>query len=345
MNMKKNLIFLVIAVQSLLVISCNKDDMERERTESVIGTVCTVNAFGDGSKILYDEIFTRLHQIDSEFSLNIDTSDVCRINACAGKTKVSVCHDVFYVVQKSLYYAELSKGAFDPTIGPVVKLWNINSDNPYVPEKSELDDIMPLVNYRNVILDDKDSSVFLTEKGMCLDLGAIAKGYAADEIAVILDKYKVRQAVIDLGGNIYVYGIKKDKSMWNVGIKDPYQTRGDPALVLSCAKDKSIVTSGIYERFFERDGNFYHHILDTSTGYPYKTDIMSSTIIASSSLDADALSTISFILGYKDFSPIARKENVSWIYIDRDKKVYASKDLKDNLDFYNSEYSDIRFID
>lgn len=304
---------------------------EAARTEPALGTVCTINAYDDGTKRLYDELFERLNNIEKTFSVNISTSEISRINESAGVSSVEVTDDVLYVLKEAIKYAEISDGAFDPTIGPLVKLWGINTDHARVPGQNEIDNALPLVNYKNVKVEGH--KVFLTEKNMSLDLGGIAKGYAADEMVKILNAHKAKQAVIDLGGNIYVYGSKKDKSPWKVGIKNPDDDEGSPALILTLDKGTSVVTSGVYERFFIKDGVRYHHILNTKTGYPAVSGNLSSTIISTSSIQADALSTISFILGVEKFSAFVKENskslsNIKFIFIDDNKKIFASSELE-----------------
>jgi FAD:protein FMN transferase len=269
------------------------------RTEMVMGTVCTVNAYGDGTAKLYDELFARLHKIENDFSVNIDTSEVSLINKAAGQHAVPVSSGVLFVIQTSLKYAELTGGAFDPTVGPLVKIWGINTDHARLPSQQEITAALALINWRGVVITkntDGTGTVMLDRPGMALDLGGIVKGYAADELTVILKARKAKRAIIDLGGNIYVYGTKKDGSLWNVGVKDPADPEGKPAVIVSLA-NSTVVTSGVYERFFIQNGIRYHHILDTTTGYPARTGLLSSTIVCESSIAADALSTSVFVLG------------------------------------------------
>ena len=297
--MRKNIIHLFRLTSAILIctaaffaVSCKK--VVGARTQLVFGTVCTVNAYTDGTAKLYDELFACLNTLDKEFSANRDDSEVAKINTAAGIQPVQVTPDVLYITKIALSYASLTGGAFDPTIGPVVKLWGINTDHARVPSKEELAQALPLVNWQNVTV--KDDTVFLREKGMKLDFGAIVKGYAADRLAAILKARKVKRAVIDLGGNVYVYGKKEDGSAWRVGIKNPGNPEGAPALVLSL-QNSSVVTSGVYERFFIQDGIRYHHIIDPKTGYPVNNGLTSVSIICESSTAADALSTSLFILG------------------------------------------------
>ena len=330
------------------------------RTEQVLGTVCTINAYDDGTKTLYDELFSRLHEIEDEFSVNKATSEVSKVNDAAGDHPVAVTGDVLYVIKEALQYAKISNGAFDPTIGPLVKLWGINTDHARVPSQREIDGALPLVNWRDVVITGDSSAdggtVFLKKRGMSIDLGGIAKGYAADEMTRIFKSHGVVRAVVDLGGNIYMYGTKKDNAPWKVGVKDPDDDEGTPALVLSLVGNTTVVTSGVYERYFIQDGIRYHHILDTKTGFPAQSGTLSSTIITDSSIDADALSTIAFILGKKDFadfvssnieflssrSPSARVP--SFIFISEDYSVTASNDLHDKLTSSVDKYNNIYYV-
>jgi Membrane-associated lipoprotein involved in thiamine biosynthesis len=234
-------------------------------------------------------------------SVNVPSSDVSRINAAAGISPVNVHKDTFKVIERAIFFAEISNGAFDPSVGPLVSLWGIGGDNARVPSREEIDNTLPLINWRYVELDETAHSVFLKRKGMALDLGAIAKGYAADEAAAIIKNAGVKRAIIDFGGNIVTLGEKKDKSPWKVGIQNPVKRRGIyfGVLRLDTEGKQTVVTSGAYERFFETDGERYHHILSTVTGYPVKNGLLSVTVIASDSTDADALSTSLFALGYE----------------------------------------------
>jgi len=231
-------------------------------------------------------------------SVNIQASDVARVNAAAGIAPVQVHEDVFKVIERALFFAEISGGAFDPSVGPLVSLWGIGGENPRVPSQAEIDEVLPLINWRDIELDYQTQSVFLKRRGMALDLGAIAKGYAADEAAAIIKNARIKRAIIDLGGNIFTCGEKKDKSPWRVGIQNPNEKRGIYIGIVQVT-EQSVVTSGVYERFFEEGGNRFHHIFLPSSGYPVKNGVLSVTIIANNSIDADALSTAVFVLGYE----------------------------------------------
>ena len=304
-----------------LLASC--DVREAARTENVLGTLCTVNAFDDGTKKLYDGAFTLLRKIDSEFNVNDKTSFVSRVNEAAGLSPVAVSGSVFFVIKKALSYAEKSGGDFDPAIGPLVRLWGIGTENQKVPTKKEISEALPLVNWKNVILNEDEKTVYLAQKGMSLDLGGIAKGYAADVLAEYLSEKKVKRAVINLGGNVYALGSKPDGSKWRVGIKNPFENETEPCAVVEFEKNMSVVTSGSYERFMKVNGKTYHHILNPHTGYPAEGSVLGATIVNASSCDADALSTIAFIQGEKRFS----EWSVDSVFIKKDGTVSVSKNL------------------
>jgi thiamine biosynthesis lipoprotein len=276
-----------------------REGIQEPVMENVLGTVCTVNLYGKGSREIYEEVFARLHEIEDRMSANREDTNLAEVNRAAGKTAVKIPPDLFYLVQRSLEFARLTGGAFDPTVGPLVKLWGIGTDKARRPSQAEIDAVLPLIGYKDVMLDNAAQTVFLLRPGMALDLGAIAKGYAADEIVKILKKWGVPRGIINLGGNVYAYGTKEGGAAWRVGIQNPRELRGEYVGVAELA-NKTVVTSGIYERFFEEGGVRYHHILSTKDGYPIRNTLLSVTIIAANSAAADALATGVFAMGYQD---------------------------------------------
>jgi thiamine biosynthesis lipoprotein len=275
-----------------------------------MGTVCAVNLYEGGSRKIYAAVFSRLRELDGMMNAragavpeeagaaNSPESDLGRINRNAGREPVKVPENLIVVLERALYYAELSGGAFDPTVGPLVKLWGIGDEGARVPGKDEIQAALDLVNWRDVQVDREKGTVFLRKPGMALDLGAIAKGYAADEAAALIKNSGPRRGIIDLGGNILAFGERQGNKPWRIGVQDPGQERGGYMGIL-LVQDKSVVTSGVYERYFEAEGRRYHHILSTQDGYPVDKGLLSVTIIADYSIDADGLSTTVFALGYE----------------------------------------------
>ena len=331
---KKKLFFLLLP--SLLFSACFRP--ARTQREFALGTMCVVNLYESGNSRLYSRIFSRIREIDTIMSVfpgefedllgdnsviapdaDVGTvgtvgaagsavstlvSGVLAINKQAGIAPVKIRADLFEVLETALRYADLSGGAFDPTIGPLVKLWGIGTDAQRIPSDAEIAAALELVNYRDLIIDRNNRTAFLRRFGMEIDLGAIAKGYAADEAARIAREGRARRGIIDLGGNIYALGWriekKKDSVPWRIGVQNPFSARGE-SLGMLTVHDTSVVTSGVYERFFEieSDGTRYHHILSTTNGYPADNGLLSVTIVTGRSMDADALSTAVFAMGYE----------------------------------------------
>jgi thiamine biosynthesis lipoprotein len=291
------------------------------QAEFVLGTVCTVNLYDQGRSGVYKEIFDRFREIESRMSVTLPGTELDRINANAGIGPVAVHADVFEVIEMAVRYAELSGGGFDPTVGPLVSLWGIGGDEPRLPPREEIDALLPLVNWRDLELDREGLRVFLKKPGMALDLGAIAKGYAADQAAEILRKNRIKRAIIDLGGNILTYGEKRDKSPWRVGIQNPLDSRGAYIGIVEI-RDQTVVTSGVYERFFEAGGLQYHHILSPADGYPAQNGLLSVSIVTRRSVDADALSTAVFVLGYERGKALVESlEGVGVVFVFEDRSI------------------------
>jgi thiamine biosynthesis lipoprotein len=310
------------------LVGCEK--RAEAQIEFALGPVCRVVLYEGGDKQTYSRIFARIREIDrtmtmfpGEFEDLINTgivdrhseaaakfqsaaealvSGVVAINRQAGIEPVHIRADLIELLETALYYAELSGGAFDPTIGPLVQLWGIGTDYERVPGEGEIAQALKLVNWRDLIIDRELGTAFLRREGMAIDLGSIAKGYAGDEALRIAQKANVKSAVIDLGGNIVTLGGREQKGKaplpWRIGIQNPLMGRGSYIGIVPVI-DMSVVTSGVYERHFEADGKSYHHILSTANGYPVENGLLSVTIVTRSSTAADALSTVVFALGYE----------------------------------------------
>ena len=315
---------------------------ELSKTDFVLGTLCTIRLVEGGNSATLDEAFARLRTIEDRMSVNKEGTEVSKINEMAGKEAVQVSSDTFYVISKAIEYAKITNGAFDPSVGPLVKLWNIGEGGEKVPPSKDILSAKALVDWRNVVLDASTNKVLLKKQGMRLDLGAIAKGYAADEVEKILTRAKVKAAVIDLGGNVFVYGTKKDKTPWRVGIQNPESERGDYLGIVE-GPQMTVVTSGIYERYFIENGKRYHHIMDTKTGFPVDNGLLSVSIIGQSSIDADALSTSLFALGIEKGMELLKQFPYTYaIFIDKYKKIYLSPGAEKVFTLLDKGYSLVR---
>jgi thiamine biosynthesis lipoprotein len=298
---KKNSLILLLLL--IVLISCQKSGASSRvtmppRSVFALGTVCTLNLYDDGTDELYAALAGRLNEIENIFSVTLSDSEISRINQNAGVMPVKVSEEVIALMEKACYFARKTDGVFDPTIGALVDIWGIGSDYQRVPQQEEIDAVLPLVDWRNIEYNIEESTVFLPKKGMKLDFGGIAKGYAADELIAIIENANVKRAIVDLGSSsVYVWGKKPDGSKWRVGVKNPDNPEGSEPVIRVEIDSNSVTSSGAYERFFYEGGVKYHHILDPKTGYPADSGILSATIISDSALAADALSTSVFVLG------------------------------------------------
>jgi len=334
-------LFVLLILVMLLLSFCSKKQIKEpvSRNKFLLGTIVTIKIYDNVSEKLFDEIFSRLQEIENKMSINEKNSEVIQVNSNAGKKFTKVSDDTFYVVEKGKYFSELSGGKFDISIGPLVKLWNIGTEEAKVPEQWQIDKRKSLVDYNSVLLNSKEKSIMLKKKGMMLDLGGIAKGYAADEVTKILKENNVKHAIINLGGNILAYGNKPDGSKWRIGIQKPFSSRGDYVGIVSVI-NKAVVTSGIYERYFEEKGKIYHHILNPETGYPVENNLMSVTIITDKAIDADSLSTSAFAMGLEEgFDLIEKLHNTEAIFITKDSKIYLTSGLKNSFKLTDNSFS------
>lgn len=333
----------ILLIFSLTILSgCSKDNKVTEplsKTELLMGTVVTVTLYDSNDEGILDKVFTKVKELESTLSINENGTLVDKINESAGIEPVKVDYDTYTVIKKGLEYAKLSNGLFDISVGPIVKLWNIGLPEAKVPTQEEIDSRIPLVGYSDVELNDEENTVFLKRQGMMIDLGGVAKGYTADVISDILTEEGVKSAIIDLGGNIFAHGLKVDGSTWRIGIQNPFSDRGDIIGTIT-VKNKSIVTSGIYERYIEKDGIKYHHILSPKTGYPYENEIAGITIISDKSSDGDALSTSVFSMGVKEgMKFINTQEGIDAIFVTKDNKIYITDGIRDIFKLTNTDFT------
>lgn len=280
---------------SFLLSGCNRQIEPLSKTAFLLDTVVTITLYDSSDSTILDDCISRCKYYENLFSKTITTSDVSLINQAAGRP-VTVSDDTIYLIQKAISYSELSNGAFDITIGPVSDLWDFKSKNPEIPQSSKIQSALSHVDYTTIKVTDK--TVQLLDPAAKIDLGGIAKGYIADQLKELLISKGVKNAMINLGGNVYALGSKENGTPYTIGIQKPFADLNTVLLSLPIS-NQSVVSSGPYERFFEKYGTLYHHILDTSTGYPVKNDLYGVTIISDDSVDGDALSTTCFVLGKK----------------------------------------------
>lgn len=273
------------------------------RVDICMNTVVSQTVYGLGSRSAAAVALREIRRLERLLSRFRPNSDVGRLSQKA-PLAVPVHRETAHVLEAALEISRLSGGAFDVTAAPLISLWKVSAENPEVPSPEAIAKALELVDYRCLQFSCSASlplgrpvfSARLAKQGQMVDLGGIAKGYAADRAMDVYRRRGITSAMIDIGGNVALLGGKEDGSPWRVGIQDPDAPRGDCLGFLSL-RDKSVVTSGDYERFFEVGGRRYHHIIDPRTGCPAGSGLCSVTVVADESMIADGLSTALFVLG------------------------------------------------
>ncbi|WP_246599386.1 FAD:protein FMN transferase [Clostridium lacusfryxellense] len=324
---------------SIFLVSCKDNTKPVEKDTYLMGTIIQLKVYGKNAEKAANESIKRINNIESKMSVNIGTSEISKLNAKAGVSGEKLSSDTYGVIEESVKYSKLTGGALDASIEPIVKLWGIGTEKERLPSKTEINEKLKLVDYRDIIFDKKNSNVKIRRANQAIDLGAIAKGYTADEIKKVLIDNKISSALINLGGNVFALGNKPDGTSWNIGIQNPLSSRGEYLGTIKVT-NKSVVTSGNYERFFIKDGVRYHHIFNPKTGYPAEQGLISTTIISDKSIDGDALSTSTYILGLdKGLKLVESIKGVEAIFITKDKKIYTTPGLNDTFDLTNKEFT------
>lgn len=294
-------------------------------SEFVMDTLVTVTVYGPRAAKNGRAALAEFQRLDELLSAFREASDVGRVNAAAGREAVRVSRETLDLVAESLRLAALSGGRFDPTIGPLVKLWGVGDGRTTPPSPADVAKARQLVDYRRVMVDREGSRLYLPLPGMALDLGGVAKGYAAEQAERLLRRRGVKSALIDAGGNIVAIGTRLDGRPWRVGVRHP--RKADEVLGVLSVADRTVVTSGDYERYFTYQGRRYHHILDPRTGYPAE-GLESATIVAGSSTLADLLSTSVFVLGPALGPEFAQRNGAAAIVVDGEGRISVAPGLK-----------------
>ncbi len=343
--MKRIIYFIAAALLSVLVfsltISCSRDSGPARETRFLLGTATTISVFDSSfPSQAISRAFDRVSEIQERMSINeseYDDTEILEVNRNAGLSPVAVSDDTALVVSEGIRWAELSSGAFDISIAPLVQLWGIGTPRERVPAPPEIEETLPLVNYRRVSVRD-GNRIFLPEEGMGIDVGGIAKGYAVDEAARILREAGIQHALIDFGGDIFTIGTRVDGKPWRIGVQHPSSVRQDLLAVVEIV-DLAIVSSGDYERYFEQNGIRYHHILDPATGMPSRSGLTSATVIGPDSIGADALSTAVFVMGLDDgMELIESLPGYEAIFATTNRRVYVSSGLQGRVELLASDH-------
>ena len=285
----KRLLCLLLALCMVLSLTACGGEQPQPIQLFAMDTVMDLTAYGENAAAALTDASREINRLERLLSRTIDTSEISQINAGGA---VTVSEETASLLAQAQTYTAATDGAFDITIAPLVSLWGITTDSPYVPTQQEIDALLPLVGSEHLHLSGDTATL---DDGCAIDLGGIAKGYASDRVAAIFARHGITSGTISLGGNVYVCGSKPNGQPWVVAIQDP---RSDGYAVTVALTDSFAVTSGGYQRYYTApDGTVYQHILDPKTGYPVESDLLSVSILCDNGTMADAYSTALYVMG------------------------------------------------
>jgi len=335
--MKKKILygFSVVILIVMIVMSMinNQPTKQVSKTYFYLGTVIDITVYDTDDDQILKEISDLILKYENMLSRNILSSDISKLNQSNGPMTVS--EETYMLIKEAIRYSEFTDGYFDITINPIVELWAIGTEEAKVPIDSEIEQALESIDFKNIVLLENNQVELIN--GATIDLGGIAKGFIADEIAALLDKNQFEKALINLGGNVFALGSSTEDAPWNIGIRHPLNNQSGVLLKITL-DNKSVVTSGIYERFLELDGKVYHHIFDPYTGYPMDNELLSLTVISDESIDGDALSTGLFNMGLDKAFQKASELSVDLIVVTKDNKIYITPYLSDKITVFDENY-------
>jgi thiamine biosynthesis lipoprotein len=299
-----------------------------QMTHCAMGTVMTHKAFGLYVEDSLEAVRREVARIEGLLNRFLPDSEIGRVNGSAGIRSEKVSLETYDVLSKAVEFSRCCPGCFDVTIAPLVTLWHTAKEPLAQPDESSIRQILPLVNYRDLILDPWEITAGLKNGGQSVDLGGIGKGFAGDRIQEVFKEFGISSAYSNLGGNVVTVGARPDGSPWQIGIQHPRQENnliGSVSVV-----NQTVVTSGDYQRCFtDSQGKRHHHILDPTTGYPAESGLISVSIVTEESFAADPLSTIVFVAGMeRGLAFLTSSPQTEAILVDSDLQVYITQGLR-----------------
>lgn len=339
-------VFIGISMVLLIIAGIRTQSVEDKNVTSdtfagkAMGTAVKKTFYSDSTaenEEINDRIDTCLRELEKQISVRVVDSEVSKCNrnyAVGGSYHLS--ENIMEYLKKELEIWEETDGAFCPCIRPLTSLWGIEDGEGIVPLPEVIDKVKQNIDASNIEL--TETGIVFHKEEMAIDFGAAGKGIACDEIVEELKKTDIDGAVVSVGGSIAVYGSKGDLKDWHIGIRDPRKEEEDVMGVLKCTGNTMISTSGDYEKYFEKDGKRYHHIMDSFTGYPADNGLISVTIISDSGILSDVLSTACFVMGLEDGMKYAKKKGVEAIFITKDKQVYITDGIQKKFNIKEESY-------
>lgn len=335
-NKLKKLLLIIVIISQIMLIGCGQKSKEPV-TKSVfaLDTIITLSTYDKSSEKTLEEAINLIDKYENIYSKTIESSELYQLNnrtlpsISDSPYACEISNELKEIIDYGLKYSRMSDGAFDITISPVTSLWDFKSEKPKIPNDELIKEAVNQVGYDDVVLEG--NVVTLKNEYTTIELGAIAKGYIADKVKEYLLSQGVTSAIINLGGNVLTVGEKNEKEPFKIGIQKPFADRNEIIASMDIV-DQSVVTSGIYERYFILNDKTYHHIINPITGFPYDNGLISVTIISPKSVDGDGLSTSCFALGLEDgLDLINNTDGVHAIFITQDYSFHYSEEFFDDI--------------
>jgi thiamine biosynthesis lipoprotein len=292
-------------------------------------TYMTVTAYGNDAAEAVAQAVSRVEELDDMLSTGQEDSEIAVLNRSSDSV---LSEDAFYLMSRAVEISEMTDGAFDPAIYPLMEEWGFTTGDYQVPDESRIEELLHHIDPGCIRLYEDTRRVEITDEKAAVDFGGIAKGYTSAQIMEIFGELDLVSGMVNLGGNVQVYGCKTDGSLWRVAVQSP-DSEDEYLGVLEIA-DKAVITSGGYERYFEQDGTVYHHILDPATGYPADNGLKSVTIVSADGVLADGLSTALFVMGTEQAKQFweLNGDDFDVILLTDDGKLYVSEGIADSFE-------------
>ncbi len=312
------------------LIGCNQTPASISKSGFYFDTVITVTLYDEQQESVLEDCFALAEDYENLLSPSLPCSDIYKINHAKG-TPVTVSDETLFIIQKGLEYAKVSEDNFDITVGCLSSLWNFSENLAIVPNETDIGAALATVDYHNIIIDGNNIS--LQNPDSQLDVGGLAKGYIADQMKEYLNDKGITSGIINLGGNVLVIGPKDNGEYYNIGIQKPFSPDGTAAAMVQIT-NQTVVSSGVYERYFYQGDQLFHHLLNPKTGYPFDQNLLGVTIICSSSVDGDGLSTTCFALGLEDgMKLIEARPDTEAIFITADYQIHKSSGIGETIPY------------
>jgi len=326
------------ALPFLLVLSaCSAPAGPVTQSRQLPFALTTVTLYDHAREATFTACFERIETILNEFNMYNADSEISAVNQAAGKGPVRISADFCDALGQALQLANLTDGLFDPTVGPLVRLWKIGSDQAHVPKPEEINSALHLIGWKDVAFNQRAKTVSLSRPGMTLDFGAILKGFAAVETGRVLNAKGVKSAVCDIGGSVLALGSRPDGTPWRIGIQTPGAPTGVHLGVVE-VRDEVVNTSGSYEQFFVQNGRHYQHIFDPHTGYPIDNGIISVTVVAKRVQNADGPTLAILASGTEKALALAQRLGVDAIVVGEDHTIHITPGLSGRFVLDDASY-------